>query len=275
MDNSNCGATGGTFTWWRSYSWILPRGIVAADLLSAGSKLLTSVENHGAGTEDYSSASRHNTFQSLLVYGEGGVRLVQIDGRSSVQDGQRLTLITGDNGLEDVQDVTVAVAGDLEADGDLDLVLATESDGIRLFANRGNRTFFEIAQSTNAFADGDAVSDMSLIDLDRDLDLDVVTVHRTSGRVGMLENLLHLQFRSRFFDEIPPVPGAGFITVEDIDGNVSWDLVIAGEGGVSIVFSQTAAANAGLWIMSKRVTTLQVQQLLQIWITTHGWRSLH
>ena len=227
---------------------IAPRGIVAADLFlvdsSDPSRLRADRKTTGAGTEDYSSASRHNTFQSLLVYGEGGVRLVQIDGRSSVQDGQRLTLITGDNGLEDVQDVTVAVAGDLEADGDLDLVLATESDGIRLFANRGNRTFFEIAQSTNAFADGDAVSAMSLIDLDRDLDLDVVTVHRTSGRVGMLENLLHLQFRSRFFDEIPPVPGAGFITVEDIDGNVSWDLVIAGEGGVSIVFSQTAAANA-------------------------------
>jgi len=227
---------------------IAPRGIVAADLFlvdsSDPSRLRADRKTTGEGTEDYSSASRHNTFQSLLVYGEGGVRLVQIDGRSSVQDGQRLTLITGDNGLEDVQDVTVAVAGDLEADGDLDLVLATESDGIRLFANRGNRTFFEIAQSTNAFADGDAVSAMSLIDLDRDLDLDVVTVHRTSGRVGMLENLLHLQFRSRFFDEIPPVPGAGFITVEDIDGNVSWDLVIAGEGGVSIVFSQTAAANA-------------------------------
>ena len=85
---------------------------------------------------------------------------------------------------------------------------------------------------------------MSLIDLDRDLDLDVVTAHKASGKVGMLENLLHLQFRSRFFDEIPPVENASFITVEDIDGNVSWDLVVAGTGGVSIVFSQTAAANA-------------------------------
>ena len=67
------------------------------------------------------------------------------------------------------------------------MVLATASEGIRLFANRGNRTFFEITQSENAFSGDDPVSDMSLIDLDRDLDLDVVTVHRSSGKVGMLE----------------------------------------------------------------------------------------
>jgi len=225
-----------------------PKGIVAADLFlvdSSDPKRLRSDRKAVAESDqDYSSAARHNTFQSLVVYGAEGVRMVQLDGRAEVEEGSRLTLASADNGLQDVRDVTAAVTGDLEADGDLDLVLATASDGIRLFANRGNRTFFEITQSENAFSGDDPVSDMSLIDLDRDLDLDVVTVHRSSGKVGMLENLLHLQFRSRFFDEIPPIEEAQFITVEDIDGNVSWDLVVAGKGGVSIVFSQTAAANA-------------------------------
>ncbi|MDB4749490.1 CRTAC1 family protein [Rubripirellula sp.] len=227
---------------------IVPRGIVAADLFLVDSsdpqRLRADRKTVGENDQDYSSAARHNTFQSLVVYGADGVRLVQLDGRSEAEEGSRLSLAKADNGLQDVRDVTVAVTGDLEADGDLDLVLATESSGIRLFANRGNRSFFEIAQSENAFSGDDPVSDMSLIDLDRDLDLDVVTVHSSSGKVGMLENLLHLQFRSRFFDEIPPIEQANFITVEDIDGNVSWDLVVAGEGGVSIVFSQTAAANA-------------------------------
>ena len=225
-----------------------PKGIVAADLFlvdSSDPKRLRSDRKAVAESDqDYSSAARHNTFQSLVIYGAEGVRMVQLDGRAEVEEGSRLTLASADNGLQDVRDVTAAVTGDLEADGDLDLVLATASDGIRLFANRGNRTFFEITQSENAFSGDDPVSDMSLIDLDRDLDLDVVTVHRSSGKVGMLENLLHLQFRSRFFDEIPPIEEAQFITVEDIDGNVSWDLVVAGKGGVSIVFSQTAAANA-------------------------------
>ena len=227
---------------------IVPKGIVAADLFLVDSsdpqRLRSDRKTIAESDEDYSSAARHNTFQSLIVYGADGVRLVQLDGRAQVKVGSRLTLAQAENGLQDVRDVTAAVTGDLEADGDLDLVLATSSDGIRLFANRGNRSFFEITQPENAFSGDDPVSAMSLIDLDRDLDLDVVTVHRASGKVGMLENLLHLQFRSRFFDEIPPIEEAQFITVEDIDGNVSWDLVVAGKGGVSIVFSQTAAANA-------------------------------
>jgi len=227
---------------------IRPTGIVVADLFLVDSsdprRLRADRKPAVEGEPDYSAASRHNTFQSLLVYGLDGVRLVQLDGRSSVDTESRMLLADGDHGLQDVRDVTVVVTGDLEADGDLDLVLATKSDGIRLFANRGNQSFFEIAQVENAFSGDDPVSAMSLIDLDRDLDLDVVTAHKASGKVGMLENLLHLQFRGRFFDEIPPIENASFITVEDIDGNVSWDLVVAGTGGVSIVFSQTAAANA-------------------------------
>ena len=152
---------------------IAPKGIVAADLFlvdSSDPKRLRSDRKTTAESEqDYSSAARHNTFQSLVVYGADGVRLVQLDGRAEVQEGSRLALATGDSGLQDVRDVTAAVTGDLEADGDLDLVFATASDGIRLFANRGNRSFFEIEQSENAFSGDDPVSDMSLIDLDRDL----------------------------------------------------------------------------------------------------------
>ena len=227
---------------------IRPAGIVAADLFLVDSsdprRLRADRKPVAEGEPDYSAAARHNTFQSLLVYGPEGVQLVQLDGRSTADVESRMSLAEGETGLQDVRDVTAAVTGDLEGDGDLDVVLATKSDGIRLFANRGNRSFFEISQAENAFSGDDPVSAMSLIDLDRDLDLDVVTAHKASGKVGMLENLLHLQFRSRFFDEIPPVENASFITVEDIDGNVSWDLVVAGTGGVSIVFSQTAAANA-------------------------------
>ena len=39
-----------------------------------------------------------------------------------------MTLVEGETGLQDVRGVVAAVAGDLEADGDLDLVLATQSE---------------------------------------------------------------------------------------------------------------------------------------------------
>ena len=236
-----------------------PIGMLAADLFlvdSSNPKRIRADRNTQVdGDPDYGSAVRHDTFQSLLVFGPDGVRLVQLDGRAATEDSARMTLIE-DTGLEDIRDVTAAVSGDLEADGDLDLVLATKANGVRLFANRGNRNFFEIGPSTNEFAPNDPVSAMAIADLDRDLDLDIVTVHRGSGKVGLLENLLHLQFRGRFLDEIPSTSDASFITVEDIDGNVSWDLVVAGAGGVKIVYSQTADANA--WTVDRIVESDQV-----------------
>ncbi|MGI9472691.1 MAG: CRTAC1 family protein [Rubripirellula sp.] len=222
-------------------------GLVSADLFLVDSsnpkRLRAGRKSTGDGEPDFGAAVRHDTFQSVLAFGAEGAKLIQIDGRTETEATARMTLVEGTTGLEDVGAVTAAVSGDLEADGDLDLILATESEGVRLFANRGNRSFFEIGQAASTFSD-DPVSAMTIVDLDRDLDLDVVTVHRGSGKVGLIENLLHLQFRGRYLDEIPPTEDASFVTVEDIDGNVSWDLVVAGAGGVKVAFSQTADANA-------------------------------
>lgn len=231
-----------------------PRGLIAADLFLVDSSNPNRIRADRSSKNDeekpdYGAAVRHDTFQTLLAFGEEGVALVQLDGRSETSSGERMTLVEGETGLQDVRGVVAAVAGDLEADGDLDLVLATQSDGVRLFANRGNRSFFEIESAARSFATDDPVSSMAIADLDRDLDLDVVTVHEGSGKVGLIENLLHLQFRGRFLDEIPATQDASFVTVEDIDGNVSWDIVVAGGGGVKVVFSQTADANA--WVVDR------------------------
>ncbi|TWU18202.1 FG-GAP-like repeat-containing protein [Allorhodopirellula heiligendammensis] len=192
------------------------------------------------------TGGRHDTFLNLLVYGEAGVRIVRIDGRADIDSQEsRLAIVTEETGLENVGSVTAAVAGDLEADGDLDLVLATAHEGVRMFCNRGNRTFFELPGREDRFAGDDPVSAMAIGDIDRDLDLDIVTVQSKSGRVGMLENLLHLQFRARTLTEIPPVPGAFLVAIEDVDANVSWDLIVSGPTDNSIVFSQTA--DAGAW----------------------------
>ncbi len=233
-----------------------PRGLVVADLFlvdSSNPNRLRADRKPADGAEpDFGSAVRHNTFVSLVAFGSQGVKLIQIDGRGSADPASRMSWVSGESGLEEVTDVTAAVVGDLEADGDLDLVLATQTEGVRMFANRGNRTFFEVTPVENRFGRDDPVSAMAIADLDRDLDLDLVTTHAASGRVGMLENLLHLQFRGRYLDEIPKIDGLSAVAVEDIDGNVSWDLVLGGSGGSAIVFSQTADANA--WTVDRVVS---------------------
>ena len=101
------------------------------------------------------------------------------------------------------------------------------------------------------FDSADPVIEMAIADLDRDLDLDVVVLRR-SGQIGVLENLLHLQFRGRVIDEIPAVSGADSVFVADVDGNISWDVVIGGGEETVVVFSQTA--DAGVWTVERRET---------------------
>lgn len=223
---------------------MLAKGMIAADLFVVDSSSPQRLRSSGATT------GRHDTFLNLVVYGDAGVKIVRIDGRTEIDDqDSRLAIVTEPTGLEEVTSVTAAVAGDLDADGDLDLVLATANDGVRMFCNRGNRTFFELPGSENRFAGDDPVSAMAIADFDRDLDLDIITTHAASGRVGVLENLLHLQFRARHLAEVPPVPGAFSVGVEDVDANVSWDLIVSGPTDTAIVFSQTA--DAGAWTVDR------------------------
>ena len=214
------------------------------------SRLKTEAKKSEDGSPDFGATVRHNTFGTLVAFGDQGVQLIQIDGRASKSADDRLKVVEAKTGLEEVKGVTAVLAGDLEADGDLDLILATKSNGIRMFVNRGNRTFFEI-DCDETFGREDPVTGMAMADLDRDLDLDLVTVHAGSGSVGLIENLLHLQFRGRVLEDIEPIEGASSVSVQDIDGNVSWDLVIGGTSQTAVVFSHTAGA--GAWTVDRSV----------------------
>lgn len=220
----------------------VPSGILFADLFVVDGSSPGKLRRSGA-----SVSGRHDTFMTLVAFGTDGVRLISVDGRSETDNDGRVSVVSAKTGLEDVKNVTAAIATDLEADGDLDLVFATEDSGIRMFVNRGNRTFFELAGLTDSGGKGPIVS-LAMGDLDRDLDMDLLAVHR-SGAISQIENLLHLQFRIRSIDGLPPIPGADTITIEDVDGNVSWDLIVAGSQSATVVFSQTA--DAGAWSVER------------------------
>ena len=229
-----------------------PTGLLVADLFMVDSsnpqRIKSAGETGDTADRDYATGARHDTFPGLIAYGPDGIRVIGIDGRASTADGERMAVTKRPTGLEDVQ-ATSVVTGDLEGDGDLDLAIATESDGVRLFINRGNRTFFEVTLHDGGFDKSDPVGGMVVGDIDRDLDLDIITVHPGSGRVGILENLLHLQFRGRTLEEIPAMKDATDIAIADLDGNVSWDLVVASPTEMAIVFSQTA--DASIWTVDR------------------------
>lgn len=229
------------------------------------------VDSSSAGRIRQSTASnQHNTIQSLIVYGQSGVQLITVDAREPINSNGEpvekpgdnksgdtkpggtikstaLSIVTQETGLESLSDVTALATGDLEGDGDLDLIVATKTS-LAMMINRGNRTFFalapEVIQATT-WETGDPPVDLAIADLDRDLDLDIVTVHSQSGKTGLIENLLHLQFRFKYLKEIPAVSSADSIAVEDLDGNVSWDLVVSSPEQAKIVQSKTV--DVGQW----------------------------
>ena len=220
-------------------------GVFVADLFEVDSShpdRYKVVVPAGTAAEDLVGA-RHDTYPSILVFGDEGVQLIAVDGRGK-EGTSLLSIVETETGLETVKGVLSVLAGDLEGDGDLDLIVATKADGVRVFVNRGNRTFFEAKYPAREIAADDPVTEIAMVDLDRDLDLDIVTLQGRSGTLALLENLLHLQFRDRVLDESGKTPNATTLAIGDFDGNVSWDIVIGNAKSATVVFSQTAEASA-------------------------------
>jgi len=233
-------------------------GAFAADLFmvdaSDSQRLQVSLSDSASGVEGgkaVSSAARHNTLLTLLVYGKDGARLVVVDGRDVTSNDNRIQVLEKPTGLEDIREVRSAITGDFDGDGDLDLMFATGDRGIRIFINRGNRTFFEAREPKDhdEFGRERDIASMAIVDLDRDLDLDVVTLNGTTGKIGLIENLLHLQFRYCELNEISATAGASQVEIADLDGNVSWDLIVGGGAEAKIVYSQTA--DSGAWTVER------------------------
>lgn len=237
---------------------VTPSGLVAADLFMVDSsdseRIKRSEPVAGDETErDYSTKARHDTLPALVAYGPFGLRLVQIDTRSETPADKRLTLVEKTTGLEDLPAISAVTTGDLEGDGDLDLIIAPAAGQIRVWINRGNRTFFEAPIGTSTVDADDPIADMTIADLDRDIDLDVLAIHQ-SGRVSILENLLHLQFRFRSLDDVPPLPVAEddrslSIVVEDVDANVGWDVIATSSQQSMVAFGNSA--DIGVWTVDR------------------------
>ena len=132
-----------------------PQAMCVADLFMVDSshpnRVKVELDADAENDPDYSTSSRHDTFPGLVAWGEFGLRLIALDGRESTASEDRISVIEKPTGLEVVGQVNQVVTGDLEGDGDLDLIVATEENGVRLFINRGNRTFFEARDHQGGF----------------------------------------------------------------------------------------------------------------------------
>ncbi|HEX8773946.1 MAG TPA: FG-GAP-like repeat-containing protein [Pyrinomonadaceae bacterium] len=163
-------------------------------------------------------------FKTDLVYaGTGGVRLYRQENLNSFTDvtAQAKLLGTTTTGTG----YTGAWAADIEADGDLDIILGVENGPALVLRNNGDGTFKEL----NPFEGATGLREFVWADFDADGDADVALMGQQALRVYANERAG--QFRAR---SMPPnLPPVRAITFADIDNNGILDIIaLQGDGSI-------------------------------------------
>ncbi|MFM7057017.1 MAG: FG-GAP-like repeat-containing protein, partial [Planctomycetota bacterium] len=130
-----------------------------------------------------------------------------------------------------VPGVRTAVAADLEADGDLDLAFATAA-GVSVWKNLDGSSFEPLTEGLRGPDYPDGLQSLRAVDWNRDMAMDLVGI-APDGRVGWLQNMLHLRFRwnDGLAGSVPPA-GAADLAVGDFNRDGNWDVAAAGASGV-------------------------------------------
>ena len=147
------------------------------------------------------------------------------------ESGERRLSLVSRYSLEGINDVAAA---DIDADGDLDIVVAA-TDAVHVLVNT-NGTVFEQRQLSDV-----GLSDLTVGDVDRNIATDLVGTSLDGG-VGLLQNMFHSRFRwlpgMEVFGDGSP---GDRVSIADVDGNLSWDVVTSGPAGLRVIRTKTTA----------------------------------
>jgi len=169
------------------------------------------------GDRDLVLGNRGNRYSNVILYLN--------DGKGGFADHTK-------GRVPPASDRTMAIAhGDIDGDGDPDLIIGNANTRNRLYLNSGNAVFSD-ATSGRLPADTDGTRALSLGDVDRDGDLDLVV-----GNWGQQNRLYLNNGKGTFTDATKAhLPAdtdlSAAVTLGDVDGDGDLDLVVA-NGGVS------------------------------------------
>lgn len=199
-----------------------------------------------------SGPDRASCLELVDVDGDGDLDLLEGLGLNEIGPnfpGQnRLALNDGAGGFTDVTathlpaavDSTGAIAcGDVDGDGDPDLLVGNTSEGFnqfgqqdRLLLNNGSGVFSEAAGRLPTV--NDCTGALALVDLDGDTDLDLVgRRHVDCNPQGLAGVVVYFNDGAGFFTEIPgrvpQVTGGLVLAVADVDGDGDVDIGLESE----------------------------------------------
>lgn len=163
----------------------------------------------------------------LVLAGAGGVRLFRQKSASEFSDVTASTKlpasVTGAS-------YAGAWAADIEADGDLDVVLGTKQGVPTILRNNGDDTFAEI----HPFNGISGLQEFAWADIDGDGDPDAALIDGV-GKLHVFSNERQGQFRERALPS--NLPAVRAISVADLNSDGLMDLLVVGADGVIIRIS--------------------------------------
>jgi len=163
----------------------------------------------------------------LVLAGTGGVRLLRQDSPNAFTD---VTATAKLPASFTNAGYTGAWAADIEADGDLDIVLGVEHGSPLVLRNNGDGTFAE----SHPFAGVSGLRGFAWADLDADGDPDAALID-DAGRLHVFSNERTGQFRERALpSNLPPVRA---INVADVNNDGILDLLAVQADGIIIRLS--------------------------------------
>ena len=156
----------------------------------------------------------------LILAGEGGVRLLRQDSPSAFTD------VTAETKLSPTiisSKYTGAWNADIEADGDLDIILGSTQGAPTVLRNNGDGTFLEI----HPFNDVSGLVDFAWADLDADGDPDAALID-SSNKLHIFSNERQGQFTERSVPISSPISA---ISVLDLNNDGVLDLAVLQNDG--------------------------------------------
>ncbi|TWT50101.1 hypothetical protein KOR42_36480 [Thalassoglobus neptunius] len=164
----------------------------------------------------------------LVLFGKNGIKIIRTD-LEEVGGAISVEFVDQENSLAELSNVSRVRAGDLNADGDLDLALVVDGK-LEYWNNNGNFEFLKMPLATEM--PEERVVDVLIVDFDRDIDQDMVVLLE-NGTVGVLEGLRHGDFRWLELESLDEITPAHSLAINDANRNGAWELLCLGEDGVS------------------------------------------
>ena len=189
------------------------------------------------------TATCHEADPDIVVFGDAGVLVVRNDSEVT-GDAPKLVVVANEE-LGQLTKVAQGVLVDVDQDADLDLVLSS-AQGITLWEAGGKLSYTNISEWSTLPPADVAATALVAVDWDRDVDIDIVLAGPGGDVVGLLENQRHAEFRwTPFDDSFEQLGRPDALALLEADGNLSWDLLSAGERGVRLFLTATPASGNG------------------------------